>query len=118
MAVLLGPYTAKALAAKGWTKDDVKRYLWEHGRIRLSEWKGQSLIGKDVPAWAKEYAESGSIPVVAKPSDIVLFVAGSGLPIPQYAFFPTWVQNVGPGKVTKEIKIPANWKQLLGERKE
>jgi len=118
VGVLLGPYTAKALAEKGWTKDDVKRYLWEQGRIPISEWKTQSLIGKTIPEWAKQYAEKGSIPVVAKPDDIVLFVAGSGLPIPQHVYFPTWVQNIGPGKVTKEVKIPANWKKILGKDKE
>jgi hypothetical protein len=118
VAVLLGPYTAKALAAKGWTKEGVKRYLWEHGRIPLSEWKQQTILSPDIPGWAKEYAEKGSIPVVAKPDDIIVFVAGSGLPIPQHVYFPTWVQNVGPGKVTKEIKVPNNWKRLLREIKE
>jgi hypothetical protein len=44
---------------------------------------------------------------VPKPADIVLFVAGSGMPIPQHVFFPTWVQNPGPGRVTKEIKFAA-----------
>jgi hypothetical protein len=113
VAVLLGPYTAKALSEKGWTKDDVKQYLWKHGRIPLSQWKEQSLTGTQVPEWAKAHAEEGAIPVVSKPDDIVLFVAGSNLPIPQHIYFPTWVQNVGPGRVTKEIRLPANWKGLL-----
>jgi hypothetical protein len=115
VAVLLGPYVAKALAEKGWTKDAVKQFLWEHGRISVTAWKQQTIVRSDIPAWAREFAEKGSIPVVAKPSDIVLFVAGSGLPIPQHVYFPTWVQNVGPGRVTKEIRLPANWKKLLGE---
>ncbi|MGA2958802.1 MAG: hypothetical protein ABSF48_24160 [Thermodesulfobacteriota bacterium] len=115
VTVLLGPYTAKALAAKGWTKDDVKQYLWEHGRIPLPTWKQQTITRPDIPTWAKEFAKKGSIPVVAKSSDIILFVAGSGLPISQHVYFPTWVQNVGPGRVTKEIKLPMNWKKSLGE---
>jgi hypothetical protein len=118
VAVLLGPYTAKALAAKGWTKEDVKRYLWEHARIPLSQWKEQTITSPDIPDWAKGHAEKDSIPLVAKPEDIVLFVAGSGMPIPQHVFFPTWVQNVGPGRVTREIKVPAQWKELLKEAEE
>lgn len=113
VAVLLSPYTAKELASKGWKKEDVKRYLWEQARIPLSQWKEQSLIGVKVPEWAKEYAEKGSIPVVKSPDDIVLFVAGAGLPIPQHVYFPTWVQNPGSGKIIKEIKLPANWKKLI-----
>jgi len=113
VAVLLGPYTAKELAAKGWTKLMVKNYLWEHGRIPLSVWAEQSDYDGLIPEWAKRHAERGSIPVVAQPQDIVLFVAGSGLPIPQHVYFPTWVQNPGPGRVTREIKLPANWKELI-----
>jgi len=113
VGVLLGPYTAKSLAAQGWTKEDVKRYLWEHARIPVTHWKKQTIIRRDIPKWAVEFAKKGSIPVVAKPEDIILFVAGSGMPIPQHVFFPTWVQNTGPGRVIKEIKLPANWKTLL-----
>jgi hypothetical protein len=105
VTVLLGPYTAKQLAAKGWSKDDVKRYLWKHARVSLAQWKQQSLMGSKIPAWAQKYVAQGSIPIVPKPEDIVLFVAGSGMPIPQHVFFPTWVQNPGSGRVTKEIKL-------------
>ena len=91
----------------------VKNYLWEHGRIPLSVWAEQSDYDGLIPEWAKRHAERGSIPVVAQPQDIVLFVAGSGLPIPQHVYFPTWVQNPGPGRVTREIKLPANWKELI-----
>lgn len=118
VAVLLGPYTAKALAAKGWTKSDVKTYLWEHGRIPLAQWKAQTIIDPKIPKWAEKYTAKGAIPIVAHPEDIVLFVAGSGLPIPQHVYFPTWVQNVGPGKVIKAIRVPAHWSQLLEERQE
>lgn len=117
VAILLGPYTAKELAAKGWTKLMVKNYLWEHGRIPLSAWNVQSNNEGLIPEWAKLYAEKGSIPVVARPQDIVLFVAGSGLPIPQHIYFPTWVQNPGSGKVTKEIKLPAKWNELIADHK-
>jgi hypothetical protein len=108
VTVLLGPYTAKQLASKGWSKNDVKRYLWNHSRIPLAQWKRQSLTSTEVPAWARKYAKQRSIPIVPKPSDIVLFVAGSGMPIPQHVFFPTWVQNPGPGRVTKEIEFAAS----------
>jgi hypothetical protein len=115
VAVLMGPYAAQQMAAQGWTKEDVKKYLWEHGRIPLPVWEKQSLVGVTIPQWAEEYAKKGSIPVVAKPEDIVLFVAGASLPIPQHVYFPTWVQNPGPGRITKEIQLPDKWKELLGE---
>lgn len=95
----------------------MKRYLWEHGRIPLAHWESQTIVRRPIPAWAKEFATKGSIPVVQKPEDIVLFVAGSGMPIPQHVFFPTWVQNVGPGRITKEIRVPAAWKNLIEQEK-
>jgi len=113
VGVLLGPYTARTLAARGWSKEDVKRYLWEHGRIPLAHWEKQTIVRRTIPPWAGKFAKQGSIPAVQKPEDIVLFVAGSGMPIPQHIYFPTWVQNVGPGRITKEIKVPANWTELL-----
>jgi hypothetical protein len=117
VGVLLGPYTAKTLAARGWSKEDVKRFLWENGRIPLAHWESQTITRRQIPAWAKEFATKGSIPVVQRPQDIVLFVAGSGMPIPQHVFFPTWVQNMGPGRITKEIRLPASWKDLLTVQK-
>ena len=117
VGVLLAPYTAKSLAAQGWSKEDVKRYLWDHGRIPMALWEKQSIVRREVPDWARDFAKKGSIPAVQKPEDIVLFVAGSGMPIPQHVYFPTWVQNVGPGRVTKEIKLPANWESLLEKKK-
>ncbi len=116
VGVLLGPYSARELANRGWKKEDVKAYLWKHGRIPLTSWKKQSLIGTAVPAWAKEHAKEGFVPVVSRPQDIILFVAGANLPIPQNVYFPTWAQNPGPGKVTKEIRLPANWSRMVQGR--
>jgi hypothetical protein len=118
VAVLLGPYTAKELAKKGWSKSMVREYLWENGRIPLSVWNEQSYYKDLIPEWAAKHAKKGSIPVVAKPEDIVLFVAGSGLPVPQHVYFPTWVQNHGSGRITKEIRLPAKWKELISTEKQ
>lgn len=83
----------------------------------MAHWESQTLTRRTIPARAGEFAKRGSIPAVRKPEDIVLFVAGSDMPIPQRVYFPTWVQNVGPGRVTKEIKVPANWKTLVAREK-
>ncbi len=83
----------------------------------MAHWESQTIVRRTIPAWAGEFAKRGSIPAVQKTEDIVLFVAGSGMPIPQHVYFPTWVQNVGPGRVTKEIKVPANRKPLIAREK-
>ena len=43
-----------------------------------------------LPEWVQRSLAGGRVPVVENPEDIVLFVAGADIPIPQNAYFPAW----------------------------
>ena len=94
VSVALAPAVAKQLASEGLSKVDVKRRLWETGRLDTEMWR-RSWLHKDLaeanqwPDWVIEAAESGSIPAVQSPDDITLFVAGGTLPIAQHGYFPS-----------------------------
>jgi hypothetical protein len=116
VAVLVAPFVAKELAEQGFGKDDVKRRLWDQGRFPAEEWRRtwlhQRLIDPDQwPAWVRAAAATGSIPAVEKPEDIVLFVAGGDIPIPQCAYFPSW--GFPACRIAKRIALPDDWPERL-----
>jgi hypothetical protein len=115
VTVILAPFVAQKLAAQGWTKDDVKRHLHDHGRVSPQEWKESwigTLIGSErFPEWVKEGVKQGAVPVVRTPEDITVIVAGGDMAIPQHVYFPSW--GFPPCRITMEIKLPKNWDRLL-----
>jgi hypothetical protein len=99
--VLLSPIIAETIAAGGWSKRDVKQYLFEHARIpawqferQLRDWNGKPLwsLAEDVQAGRSPavFAESDDpnrmVPVVAKPGDIMIAVTGDPLRTNAYFF--------------------------------
>jgi hypothetical protein len=111
ICVILSPYVARELAAKGWTKKDVKRYLYENGRIPVSQFKKSwGMITSGMPDWAKGLEKNGAVPVVKSSEDITVLIAGGDLSIPQHVYFPTWG---GSTRLTKQIKLPAHWQDLV-----
>ncbi len=111
VAVIVSPYVARDLAAKGWTKKDVKRYLYENGRIPVSQFKKSwGHLTSGVPESVGTFEKDGAIPVVRSPEDITVLVAGGDLSIPQHVYFPTWG---GLFRMTKEIKLPVKWQDLV-----
>jgi hypothetical protein len=111
VAVIVAPYVARELAAKGWSKEDVKRYLYENGRISTAEIRRSRGYGdSDGLEWARGFEKEGAVPAVRSPGDITVLVAGGDLSIPQHVYFPSWGS---PFRVTKEIRPPKGWQELL-----
>jgi hypothetical protein len=108
VGVILSPFTARRLAEEGRTRADVRRELFERGRLPAETWRRSWLYAtaraRDWPEWARAAEGEGSIPAVREPDDITLVVAGADLPIPQHAYCPTWGHP--PCRVTREI-VPA-----------
>ena len=106
--VILSPFTARRLAGLGWTRDGVRRELFDRGRLPAETWRRSwihaTARASDWPEWARAAAESGSIPAVREPDDITLIVAGADLPIPQHAYCPSWGHP--PCRVTREVVEP------------
>lgn len=108
VAVVLAPYVARRLADKGLSKADVKRWLFEHGRMPAEElrksWLWGAIAGREgFPRWVRAAAEQGAVPAVKAPEDITIVIAGGDLEIPQHAYFPSW--GFPPCRIVKEIRI-------------
>lgn len=119
--VLIAPAVAADCARRGMSKDDVRRFLWQHGRWRREDWQKSWLIerivaGRRWPDWVEEAAEAGDIPAVRSPDDIVLVVAGGDIPIPQNAYCPSW--GFPPACITREVRLPSDWTVLLADARE
>ena len=120
-AVLLAPYVAKELAARGLGKEDVKRRLWHEGRMPAEDWRRtwlhERLIGaRQWPGWVRAAESEGAIPAVANPEDLVLFVAGGDIPIPQCAYFPSW--GFPRCLIARRIELPPGWHERIGRAPE
>jgi excisionase family DNA binding protein len=80
----------------GLGKNEVKRWLFEHGRMPAEQlrrsWLWSTMARRDGwPQWVRAAAErEGTEPAVRAPEDITIVVAGGDLEIPQHAYFPSW----------------------------
>jgi len=108
VAVVLAPYVARRLAGDGWSKRDVKHWLYENGRVATAEWEGwwgrKALSSHQWPQWVTSAAGQGVIPVVESPGDIALVIAGGDLHVAQHAYLPTW--GFPPCRITRSIHWP------------
>ncbi len=67
----LSPEHAETIARDGWSKDDVKTYLFEHARVplgRLTEFNRKRFFG-DLPAEVEA-------PIVREAKDLIVIVVG------------------------------------------
>ncbi|MBI2907143.1 MAG: hypothetical protein HYX92_05745 [Chloroflexi bacterium] len=75
--LVLGPDQTKGLAESGFTKEDVKRFLFEHARTPYHEF-GTNASGRWKPYWRKFFAHDPFtlVPMVARPEDFTVLVVG------------------------------------------
>lgn len=127
--LILSPILAETIARAGWSKRDVKQYLFNHAR--MPAWRVETLMEK----WAdfrigslqrqvnlgrlpKVFHESDDpnrlVPIVVDPDDFIVLVSGDPLRTNAYAFthnghlgFPT----------AKKIELPKNWTERIEQFK-
>ncbi|MBT3766021.1 MAG: hypothetical protein HOB79_00500 [Rhodospirillaceae bacterium] len=96
--VVISPEHATTIAGKGWTRHDVRMYLWYHARNTFGEVAFQHRYGKvynrSLPKWFRR-RDDENIPVVPEPDNIHLFVAG-GEAGRFSAFIPGWGHMTSP----------------------
>jgi hypothetical protein len=121
--VVISPIIAEQLAKAGWSKLDVKKYLFEHARRpaydferQLRDWniRGVWDLKADVEAGRipKVFYESDDpnrlVPIVWKPEDYMIAVTGDPLRNNAYVF----AQNGFLGYPTgKKIQLPKSWRR-------
>ena len=124
-ALILTPILAETIARAGWSKDDVKRYLFEHARMSASrvetftdKWadfpiaslKQQVNLRRLPKAFHESDDPNRDVPIVLEPDDFMVLVSGDPLRTNAYAFahngylaFP----------VAKQIKLPPDWAERV-----
>lgn len=85
-AVVISPLIAHGLSEEGWSKMEVKSYLYEHARVPLERVKRYHRLryGRDPepgdpymwPRWLNVDEPNITVPVVRKPDNILVLVAG------------------------------------------
>lgn len=109
--LLFASGTAQGLSKLGWSKEEVKAYLWENSKIPAEK------LGPSVTAWwvPAEQIFQDPMPISMSPKGIKIVVAG-GL----QSGHMMWLQ-VGccPERMTSaEIRLPSNWDDLLASAEE
>jgi hypothetical protein len=75
--VVLGPEHAATIAADGFSRADVQRYLFEQARLPLRRRKLGGMWGiHDWPRWMATADDAAMLPIVSRPEDILVMVAG------------------------------------------
>ncbi len=75
--VVLCPEHAQEIAAAGYTKEAVKRFLFERARLPKRELVGRGNYGERTwPQWIEEASGDTLIPIVAEPRHLIVIVAG------------------------------------------
>lgn len=115
VVLALSPTHAEVLAKHGYKPDSLKKDLFEKSRVPRKKFGPRPLGGygasSGVPKWIDDLPDDGLVPIVPKPEDIKILVAGgrgpgSGVFIDRWGFGESHF-------VTKEIKLPPNWPDLL-----
>ncbi|MBI3937190.1 MAG: hypothetical protein HY323_09450 [Betaproteobacteria bacterium] len=125
--VVMSPIIAETIAKAGWSKSDVKRYLYEHVRRPaweferyLRDWtmKGTWNLAEDVRLGRipKVFHESDDpnrlVPIVWEPKDFMIAVTGDSLRNNAYVFAH---QGYLGYPVGKKIELGVEWERLLME---
>lgn len=124
--VLMSPILAETIARAGWSKQDIKQFLFDHAR--LPAWQFERILRDwmQKPIWnLAEEARLGRIPaalfhtsddperkvpIVFEADHFMIAVTGDPLRTNAYAF----AHNGRLGfPVTKKIMLPTRWNELL-----
>lgn len=94
----LGPEHADIIARAGWSKNDVRSYLYELARQPLSLLKLGGIHGRHAhrntlwPRWIDRGDDQAMVPVVRRPEDIHIIVAGG--PGRHSLYIPGWGSRI------------------------
>ena len=122
--LLLTPVLAETIAKAGWSKADLKRYLFDHVRIPaweferyVIEWmdQGYSTLTDAVaqglipPIFAESNDPTRLVPIVFTPEHFMVVVSGDPLRTNAYVFSHNGIRGF---TVAKKIQLPKNWENL------
>jgi len=123
--LVLTPVVAKKIAERGYSRQYVQQYLYDHARIPASELDRLLLMGM-TPKTTCEFVKEGKlpthfcessdpgrmVPLVHSPDEFLIVVAGDLMRNRSFGTQQAGWQGLA---TTKEIKLPANWDKLMAE---
>ena len=125
--LVLSPILAQTIAKAGWSKQDVKQYLFDHARLPaweferyLGDWTDHVIrsleaevnLGRIPRVFLESDDPNRLVPIVFEPDDFMIAVAGD--PLRNNAC--TFSHNGRLGyPVAKQIRLPADWETRLAE---
>ncbi len=126
--IMLGPSIAKVFAREGWSKDDLRKYMYENVKVKASQAEryayGVGLTGFRVTDAVKDgllppaYHESDDpdrlVPVFQYPEWIGIVVAGDWGRNQSKGYVSNHIQ--GP-PVSRRVVLPKDWDTLLAREK-
>jgi hypothetical protein len=121
----VSPVTCDVFRDAKWSKKDIQQHLYEHARVLPTSFWGarfykptgrrnvEFFLGKDMAEWIfKQEGTDMPLPIVTGPDKFIVVCAG-GHGVNQNAIF-----TCGHGMlVTREIRLPKNWKALVEKYK-
>lgn len=130
--LVLSPVLAETIAKSGWSKDDVRRYLFDHARMtarKFEQYIGEftnivpgrrSLVdmvnlGKAPKVFAESRDPDRLVPIVCRPEDFMIAVTGDPMRTNAYTFSHNGMLGY---PTTKKVALPARWDSLLAKARE
>jgi len=84
--VVLNPLNAEEFAKRGWSKDDVRNYLWEHARRPIADVRACGVVHEQFRKMERDAGRyphrwdldnpTTRVPITARPENIHIMVAG------------------------------------------
>ncbi len=102
-AIVIGPEHAKTIAADGFSKADVKRYIFENAVLPLQRFSEENIERRFLVTYKERYGDANSsfpVPMVQSADDILVVVIGG--PGKHSAVIPTFGVTV---PITREIRL-------------
>jgi hypothetical protein len=114
MLLILNYDTVDILHGDGWTKDGLKKYIAEHAVMPASEFKKRfNRAASEAPGAPDSIpaATGSSKAMIPTPAiDQLLILVAGGPPGEKDMIVPVWGSSKA---VSREVKLPANWKEVL-----
>lgn len=102
VVVVLGPEHATEIARAGFSKQNVRRYLFEHAQLPMRELAGRMYAGTDpFPSWIDVNDPDAMVPMVANPDGFIVVVAGGDGR--HSAWMPAWNVSQGATELIDDV---------------
>ncbi len=114
--LIIAQDTAAMLDREGWTKEKIRQFISQNALMPFFKYKerfidtGMARLIGGVPSWVFDTADPNKMIPVPFIDQLLILVSGG--PGEKSLLIPGWA---GSKAISKEIRLPANWEELLGK---